>query len=98
MPHNSTSNAREHILRVAEDLFYQRGYRAVGVDLIIAEADVAKATFYRHFPSKDDLLVAVLEGRDQRWRQWLELRVAELAKTPADRPLAVFDALAERFE
>lgn len=91
------SEAREHILRTAEELFYSRGYRAVGVDLLISESDVAKATFYRHFPSKDELLVAVLEGHDQRFRQWLEARVGELAKSPVERPLAVFDALAERF-
>ncbi len=50
--------ARDRILDVAGRLFYAAGYRAVGVDRVIAEAGVAKATFYRHFPSKDDLIVA----------------------------------------
>ena len=50
--------ARERILSVAGRLFYRDGYRAIGVDRVIAEAEVAKATFYKHFPSKDDLIVA----------------------------------------
>jgi AcrR family transcriptional regulator len=90
-------DARSHILAVAERLFYAEGYRAVGVDRLIAEADVAKATFYRHFRTKDDLLVAVLEARDARFREWLARRVEALAADPRDRPLAVFDALAELF-
>lgn len=90
-------DARSHILEVAERLFYAEGYRAVGVDRLIAEADVAKATFYRHFRTKDDLLVAVLEARDARFRAWLAGRVEALAGDPRDRPLAVFDALAELF-
>ena len=90
-------DARSHILEVAERLFYAEGYRAVGVDRLIAEADVAKATFYRHFRTKDDLLVAVLEARDARFREWLARRVEALAADPRDRPLAVFDALAELF-
>ena len=53
--------ARERIITTAGRLFYREGYRAVGVDRVIAEADVAKATFYRHFPSKDDLIVAWIE-------------------------------------
>jgi AcrR family transcriptional regulator len=49
---------RDRILKVAGNLFYKEGYRAIGIDRVIAEADVAKATFYKHFPSKDDLIVA----------------------------------------
>ena len=54
-------SARERILSVAGRLFYREGYRAIGVDRVIAEADVAKATFYKHFPSKDALIVAWIE-------------------------------------
>ncbi|AUX48884.1 TetR family transcriptional regulator [Sorangium cellulosum] len=91
------TDTRRHILEVAERLFYAEGYRAVGVDRLIAEADVAKATFYRHFRTKDELLVAVLDARDARFREWLAGRVAALTEDPLERPLAVFDALAERF-
>lgn len=62
---------REHILRTASDLFYRRGVRAVGVDLIIQEAGVAKTSLYRHFPTKDDLIVAFLEREDvDFWSVW----------------------------
>lgn len=54
---------RDHILRVASDLFYREGIRSVGVDRIIAESGVAKATLYRHFPSKDELVLAYLRDR-----------------------------------
>jgi AcrR family transcriptional regulator len=90
-------DVRRHLLEVAERLFYAHGYRAVGVDRLIAEADVAKATFYRHFPTKDDLVVAVLDARDSRWRQELAEQLVARAPDPRDRPLAVFDVLAEQF-
>ena len=58
---------------------------------------MAKATLYRHFRSKDDLVVAFLRRRDGRWRDWLRSAAERLAPLPADRPLAVFDALGEWF-
>jgi AcrR family transcriptional regulator len=54
------SAARERLLRTASALFYAEGIRAVGVDRVIEEAGVTRATFYRHYPSKDDLVVAYL--------------------------------------
>lgn len=62
--------ARERILLTAYDLFYREGIRATGVDRVIAESGVAKVTFYRHFPSKNDLIRAFLEYRHQRWMTW----------------------------
>lgn len=62
---------RAHILETASDLFYTRGVRAVGVDLVIQEAGVAKTSLYRHFPTKDDLIVAFLEREDvDFWSVW----------------------------
>ncbi|MEU9480908.1 TetR/AcrR family transcriptional regulator [Streptomyces sp. NPDC048191] len=58
------SKPRERLLETASELFYAEGIHAVGVDRLIAEAKVPKATFYRHFPSKDDLVLAYLRGRD----------------------------------
>lgn len=87
------TRARERLLDAAEDLFYAEGVRAVGVERILSVSGVGRASFYRHFPSKDDLVVAVLRRRDERWRAWLEERVAALG----GEPLNVFDALAERF-
>ena len=59
--------ARERILDTAFRLFYARGIRAVGVDLLIAESGVAKATFYKHFGAKDDLVLAYLDRVDEIW-------------------------------
>lgn len=57
-------SARDRILQTAGRLFYHEGYRAVGIDRVIAEANVAKATFYKHFPSKDALISAWITGGD----------------------------------
>jgi len=65
--------ARDKIAAVAADLFYRKGIRAVGVDEIVTQAGVAKISLYRNFESKDDLVVAYLEGRNAVfWRQWDE--------------------------
>lgn len=63
-------SARERILLTAHDLFYRDGIRATGIDLVIANAGVTKVTFYRHFPSKNQLICAFLEYRHQRWMDW----------------------------
>lgn len=89
--------ARDRLLDTAERLFYAEGIRAVGIDRILAESGVGKASLYRHFPTKDELVLAVLRRRDESWRRWLEEAVAARDLPPAQRPLAVFDALAERF-
>src|SRR5690606_26224714 len=60
------SEARTRLLDTASRLFYTEGLRAVGIDRVIAEAQVTRATLYRHFPSKDDLLVAYLSQVDER--------------------------------
>lgn len=62
--------ARERILLTAHRLFYTEGIRATGIDRVIDEAGVTKVTFYRHFPSKNDLVCAYLEYRHQRWMAW----------------------------
>ncbi|HYF61773.1 MAG TPA: TetR/AcrR family transcriptional regulator [Herpetosiphonaceae bacterium] len=90
-------NAREQILLSASTLFYQNGIRATGIDAIIAQAGVTKKTFYYHFASKDDLIVAFIERRDAIWRESLPERVAQLAAAPAERVLALFDLFGERF-
>lgn len=65
-----TPSARERILLTAHDLFYREGIRAIGINRVIAESGVTKVAFYRHFPSKDDLIRAFLESRHQRWMAW----------------------------
>ena len=65
-----TPGARERILLAAHDLFYRDGIRATGIDRVIAESGVAKLTFYRHFPSKNDLVREFLGYRHRRWMDW----------------------------
>jgi AcrR family transcriptional regulator len=86
------SDARERILMTAYGLFSRHGINAVGVDTIIEQSDVAKMTLYRHFRSKDDLVLAVLERREELWTQgWLAADVCRRASDPAGRLLAIFD-------
>lgn len=87
------SAARERILETAFALFYARGIRAVGVDLIIAESGVAKATFYKHFPAKDDLVVAYLDKVDGVWTGQLQAAADAAGPDPADQLVGLFDAL-----
>ena len=90
--------ARDRILETAYELFSRHGTRAVGVDRIIAECGIAKMTLYRNFPSKDDLILAFLEEREQRWtRAWLQAEVQRRAEAPAERMLAIFDVFGEWF-
>jgi AcrR family transcriptional regulator len=88
-----THPVRDHILDVASELFYSRGIRTVGVDEIIAAAEVAKATLYRHFPSKEDIIVSYLEKRRLRLQEAFVACLAREEATWRDRVLAVFDGL-----
>lgn len=93
-----STKARERVLTTAYDLFARRGIRAVGVDEIVASSGVAKATFYRHFPSKDDLVLAFLQRRERDWTRGLvEAGARERGATPLERLLAIFDVFDEWF-
>lgn len=88
MPSHPLGNsAHERILQAAQRLFYLNGVRATGVDKVIAEAKVTKVTFYRHFPSKDDLIEAFLHQRHQTWITWFGGAIAGFARaqSPAER-------------
>lgn len=64
-------SVRDRILNTARDLFYKAGARSVGVDTVVAQSGVAKTSLYRWFPSKDALIVAVLEQEQKdRWAGW----------------------------
>jgi AcrR family transcriptional regulator len=88
----TTTPARERILDTASRLFYRDGYRAVGIDTIIADAGVAKMTLYRHFPSKDDLIVAYLERANEAFWSWWDAAVAGV-DDPLERLLAALEAV-----
>jgi AcrR family transcriptional regulator len=94
----SKGDARERILDTAYELFSRRGIRDVGVDEVIRRAGVAKATLYRHFPSKDDLVIAFLERREQRWTlAWVEAEARRRGSAPKDQLLAIFELFDEWF-
>jgi AcrR family transcriptional regulator len=80
------SPARRRVLDAANALFYAEGIHAVGIDRVIADAAVAKATFYHHFPSKDELVCAYLREQDARVRE---------ALSPSDGAVALFDVIGE---
>lgn len=89
---------RDRILDTAYQLIARRGVRDVGVEEVIATAGIAKATLYRHFRSKNDLVLAVLEHRERVWTLGLvEAEARRRGSTPEERLLAVFDVFDEWF-
>src|SRR6478609_2923519 len=92
------SSARERILDAAYELFSRRGIQAVGVNEVTERAGVAMATLYRHFPSKDKLVLAFLDLREQRWtKDLIEAGAMRRGSNPEERLLAIFDVLDEWF-
>lgn len=92
------TGARDRILQAAYELFARRRVRDVGINEVIARAQVSKATFYHHFPSKDDLVVAFLALREQRATiEWLQAEVSARGSNPEAQLLAIFDLFDEWF-
>ena len=91
------SAARQRILAAAHQLFYAQGIRATGVDQLLAAAAVARMSFYKHFPSKQALVVVFLHERHAHWQQQLETQAKARAQTPRDELRAVFAVLEEWF-
>lgn len=90
---------RERLIRTSHDLFYREGFHTVGLDRILDEVGVTKTTFYNHFESKDDLMLAVLDWHDEWWRGTFASRLGEHGgDDPRSRLAAVFDVLDELFE
>jgi AcrR family transcriptional regulator len=96
---SAATNARERILDAAYELFSRHGVRAVGIDRVIEESGVAKATLYRTFTSKDDLVIEFLRMREARWtKDWLQREVEQRASAPEERLLAIFDVFHDWFQ
>ena len=90
--------ARDRILESAYELFSTRGIRAVGIDEVIERAAVAKATLYRHFPSKNELVLAFLRQREVVWTHgWVEIEARKRGAAPDEQLLAIFDLFDEWF-
>lgn len=93
-----TSIRRDHLVDTALTLFSRNGFHATGIDRILSESGVAKMTLYKHFKSKDELILAALRRRDELHRNWFMREVEKLASTPRERLLALFTALENWFE
>lgn len=85
------SSKREQLIQTAQELFYRVGYHATGIDRILAESGVAKMTLYKHFRSKDELILAVLAARQQELLD--QLQALRQALPPRQALLATFDGL-----
>ena len=94
----TSASPRERVLRTAYELFSHHGVATIGVDRIVAEAGVAKMTLYRHFRSKDELVLAFLQERERRWtNEWLRAEAGRRGATAAERMLAIFEVFGEWF-
>jgi len=90
----TAEETREHVLDVAHELFYWTGIRATGVDRVAANAGIAPTALYRLFPSKDALVAAYVQRTERRYREWFEAATRADGRSPAERILALFEALA----
>jgi AcrR family transcriptional regulator len=95
---SEAASPRDRLLDAAEALIYAGGIHATGVDAIVKRAGAARKSFYSYFESKDELVAAALERRDERWMNWFEKGVSERGNTPRTRLLAMFDTLRVWFE
>jgi AcrR family transcriptional regulator len=86
---------RDQLIDTALALFARAGYHATGIDRILSEAGVAKMTLYNHFRSKDELILAALHRRDERFRNWFMRGVERRAESPRARLFAIFEVLDE---
>lgn len=93
-----TDHPRERILSTACELFARRGVRDVGIDQIVRDSGVARATVYRYFPSKDELVLAFLQRREEQWTyEAIEAEAARRGPTAEQQLLAIFDIFDEWF-
>ena len=89
---------REELIRGALLIFYNEGFHATGMDRVAAETGVSKTAIYKHFRTKEDLILATLRLRDETFRYWFFSRMEKLSPEPLGQLLAMFDALEEWFE
>ncbi|MEM7542428.1 MAG: TetR family transcriptional regulator [Pseudomonadota bacterium] len=93
-----TSTKRDAILNCALTLFEQHGFRATGIDKILAQCGCAKMTLYNHFTSKEELILECVRLHDTRLRQWMIAEIEARAQAPSERLLAVFDVASKIVE
>ncbi|OJA59151.1 TetR/AcrR family transcriptional regulator [Burkholderia ubonensis] len=96
-PQPGEPGARDRLLDAAEALIYSGGIHATGVDAIVKRSGAARKSFYSHFESKEALVVAALERRDERWMRWFVDATLARGKTPRTQLLGMFDVLRDWF-
>jgi AcrR family transcriptional regulator len=93
-----SASKRDELVQKALASFYSGGFHAIGMDRLAKETGVSKTAIYKHFRSKEELILATLRLRDEQFRNWLSRRIEALATDPKDQLLAIFDALGEWFD
>jgi AcrR family transcriptional regulator len=88
---------RDELVKSALEIFYQNGFHATGMDMLAAESGVSKTSMYKHFRTKEDLILAALRLRDENFRNWLFRRMEDAGASPRQQLLGMFDALGEWF-
>lgn len=88
---------RDELVKKALEVFYRNGFHATGMDMLAAESGVSKTSMYKHFRTKEDLILAVLRLRDENFRNWIFRRMEDAGDAPKEQLLGMFDALAEWF-
>lgn len=93
-----SASKRDELVQKALKAFYREGFHALGMDKLARETAVSKTAIYKHFRTKEDLILATLRLRDEQFRNWLMRQVKEHSSDPKGQLLAVFDALGEWFD
>ncbi len=88
---------REELIRSALVVFYREGFHSTGMDRVAAETGISKTAIYKHFRTKEDLILATLRLRDETFRYWFFGRMEKLSPEPLGQLLAMFDVLGEWF-
>lgn len=94
---NMRPSKRDELVRKVLPVFYRDGFHATGMDTLVSETGISKTTMFKHFRTKDDLILAVLRHRDETFRNWLFRKLDETGLPPRERLLALFDVLKEWF-
>jgi len=88
---------RNELVQKALAVFYRHGFHATGMDMLVKETGISKTSMYKHFRTKEELILAVLRLRDEQFRNWFFRRLEDIGKTPAEQLSAIFDVLDEWF-
>lgn len=91
------ANKRDELVQKALTVFYQNGFNATGMDMLVKETGISKTSMYKHFKTKEDLILASLRLRDELFRNMVLRRMEDLSDTPKGQVLALFDVLGEWF-